>query len=470
MLNRKVNHNEVVAKAFSPVHAGLLVLLGVAATWSGSMISMVWLVTLVLTLYAFFINRPEWIWYCVAASPTLEVWARMTRAPLLPYELGKYYLLVSIVLLVLLKARHSKARSCHSSGYWVIGAIVPSIIVNLVVFNLDQWVFNLLGLIELAALLILASFERWSIERFCRTLQYALIPIVSVVIYLTLSASNFSKISFDLSANSAASGGFASNQVSTILGAAAVLLVALQVLKRPLFSWRVFDFALLALLIFRGLLTFSRGGMMVAALGVVIALSPSIFANARSFFRFGVISTIVVFLSVIIFQKVNNITGNLLLLRYKGETYNTIKGVNTKDVNTILSGRGDIAISDLMIFRDNLVFGVGPGISKTMRSKYGFENIAAHTEFTRLLSEHGIGGLIVACVLLIFPIWWISRQKIGAWKGIVAALFALAILTTFHAAMRTNTSIVLYALAAVPVFYYKNRKVETAEEDIVYRK
>lgn len=468
-MNSRINHRAIVARAFSPLHAGILALIGAAAVWSGGIITVSWLLTLVVLLYAFVKGRADWVWYCIAASPALEVWARMARAPLLPYELGKYFLLIAIMALVFLKVRGRKEHPLHSSGYWIIGAIIPSIFVNIVVFNLDQWIFNLLGILELAVLLILASFERWSIERFCRTLQYALIPIVPVAVYLTLSASDFSKITFDLSANSAASGGFASNQVSTILGAAIVLLLILQILRRPLFSWRALDFILLGLLIFRGFLTFSRGGMMVAALAIVIAFSPSIFASARSFFRFGIIAAIVVFLSTIIFQKVNAITGNLLLLRYKGETYSTITGASAKDINTILSGRGDIAVSDLLIFKDNFVFGVGPGISKTLRSTYGFENITAHTEFTRLLSEHGIGGLIIVLVLLVFPMWWISRQKLTTWKGIVAALFALAILTTFHAAMRTNTSIVLYALAAVPVFYYTNRKVDQAKEDTVHR-
>ncbi|WP_276133193.1 O-antigen ligase family protein [Polluticoccus soli] len=468
-MSSRINHVDVTAKALSPLYAGGLTLLGTAAAWSAGVITVLWVTTLALVLYAFFKGRADWIWYCIAASPVLEVWARMTRAPLLPYELGKYFLVVAIMLLILLKARQRKEHSHHSSGYWIIGAIIPSIFVNIVVFNLDQWIFNLLGILELATLLILVSFERWSIERFCRTLQYALIPVVPVAVYLTLSASDFSRITFDLSANSVASGGFASNQVSTILGAAVVLLLVLQILKRPLFTWRFLDFGLLGLLIFRGFLTFSRGGMMVAGLAVLIALSPSIFASVRSFFRFGVVGALIVVLSAVIFQKVNAITGNLLLLRYKGETYSTISGASAKDVNTILSGRGDIAVSDLLIFKDNFVFGVGPGISKTLRSKYGFENIAAHTEFTRLLSEHGIGGLVIAIVLIVFPVWWISRQKIAAWKGIVAALFALAILTTFHAAMRTNTSIVLYALAAMPVFYYTNRNVEQAE-DTVHRK
>ncbi|MCD6062464.1 MAG: hypothetical protein K0R82_375 [Flavipsychrobacter sp.] len=468
-MNQALNHKEIVAHSFSPLVAGLCCLLGIGATYSNGVISMLWLAIVAITLVGFAKGRTEWIWYCIAASPVLEVWARMTRAPMLPYELGKYYLLVAIGLLLLLRARSRNGHSLHTFGYWIVGAIVPSLVVNAVVFDIDQWVFNLLGIAELAVLLILISYERWSIERFCRTLQYSVVAIVPVIVYLMLSASDFSTTTFHLGANSVASGGFASNQVSTIIGASIVALIILQVLKRPLFSFNILNFVLLGLLIFRGFLTFSRGGMIVAAIAAFVALAPGIFASARSFWRFSLTAGAVALVSVFVFQKVNSLTGNLLLMRYKGETYSTMQGLYKKDLNSILSGRSDIAIADVLIFSDNPVFGVGPGISKTLRSKYGYENIAAHTEFTRLLSEHGLGGFIVVMVLMIFPIWWLSKQKIAAWRGVVASLFALAIFTTFHAAMRTNTTIVVYALAAVPVFYYTNKKANHSEEDIIYR-
>src|SRR5687767_5514110 len=101
------------------------------------------------TLYSFMNRRADWLWYCIAASPVLEVWARMARAPMLPYELGKYYLLIAIAALLLLRLHRNRQYSYHSTGYWIIGAIIPSVIVNLVAFNLDQWIFNLLGILEL---------------------------------------------------------------------------------------------------------------------------------------------------------------------------------------------------------------------------------------------------------------------------------------------------------------------------------
>ena len=56
---------------------------------------------------------------------------------------------------------------------------------------------------------------------------------------------------------------------------------------------------------------------------------------------------------------------------------------------------------DLDIFYDNLFIGVGPGQANILREKYGFgKKVAAHTEFSRMLAEHGILGLISLLILI----------------------------------------------------------------------
>jgi hypothetical protein len=344
---------------------------------------------------------------------------------------------------------------------------VPGLFVNILLFDYEQWVFNALAVFELAMLLILVSRERWESERFCSTLQIMLMPAILLVVHLSLKASDFSNIVFELRSNALASGGFGSNQVSTVLGLAIVIFVVLQVLRRPLFQLGILNYILLGLLVFRGLLTFSRGGMIVALLAIAVVMIPSIFINGRAFFRFLLVGVLLGGLGYAIFIKVDQLTGNTLSLRYKGENYSTLQGYEEKTWNTILSGREDAVISDLLIFRDNFLFGAGPGTSKNLRMRYGYINMAAHTEFTRLLSEHGIGGLVTVLIISIFPLWWISKQRMKVWKYVVAALFSLAVLTTFHAAMRTNTTIVCYVLAAVPVFYSYSRFEEKG--DNIYR-
>ena len=385
----------------------------------------------------------------------------------MPYEIGKYFLVLSIGLIFL----HHYLKGANSPrfkiGYVVIALLVPGIFVNIMLFDYEQWVFNALAIFELAALLILVSKERWEMERFCRTLQYALIPAVFLAVHLSLTASDFSSIVFELRSNALASGGFGSNQVSTVLGLAIAIVIILYVLRRPLFQLGILNYILLGILVFRGLLTFSRGGMIVAVIAVAIVMIPSIFLSYRSFLRFLFVGTLIGGLGFAIFTKVDQITGNTLSLRYKGESYSTAHGYQEKTLNVVLSGRENIIISDFLIFRDHLAFGAGPGTSKNIRRRYGYANMTAHTEFSRLLSEHGIGGLIVVCIISIFPFWWMSKQRLLAWRYVVAALFAIAVLTTFHAAMRTNTTIVCYVFAAVPMLYSYSKFEK--QDDNIYR-
>ena len=57
---------------------------------------------------------------------------------------------------------------------------------------------------------------------------------------------------------------------------------------------------------------------------------------------------------------------------------------------------------DLEIFKDNFLMGVGPGVARELRWRYGYAiEIGAHSEFTRMLSEHGLFGLISLLSILI---------------------------------------------------------------------
>ena len=63
------------------------------------------------------------------------------------------------------------------------------------------------------------------------------------------------------------------------------------------------------------------------------------------------------------------------------------------------TGREDIARADLEVWFDNPVLGVGPGVAKEYRAATFGRAAAAHTEFTRLLAEHGILGLVALIIL-----------------------------------------------------------------------
>ncbi|RYE26061.1 MAG: hypothetical protein EOP51_01865 [Sphingobacteriales bacterium] len=445
------------------ITAWQLVSIGVLSAipfWFPVALTIYWLAIFIFCLVALVKDKPMWIWYAVAASPGMEVWGRMRRGPYLPDETGKYFLAFAILLLLLQHVFRRSEKPLHRVATIITLLLLPSLIAGLSTFDMQDWIFNILGPLELCALLFFAARERWHIELFCRALQMALLPIVAIAMYVTVKNPSFDDLQFGLLSSSASAGGFGANQISTILGTGVLLTMLLLLLKRPLFALKWANYLLLFYLLFRALITFSRGGIIVAIISIIIALYPYIFASLRSFLKYTALFAFILVAGTLVFIKVNDMTGNMLLLRYEGETPGTLAGTREKSLNLFLSGRADIVESDIKIFADHPIFGAGPGGARQLRSEYGYIPSAAHTEYSRLLSEHGIGGVAVIIVLSVFPFVWIRRQNLKQWKGIIGALFTLAILTTFHAAMRTNVLPVFYALAAIPVLYYSD-----SEED-----
>lgn len=438
----------------------ILVAAGALSVQLPILVSVVWLIIIASAVYSVIINDSRWIWYGFAASPIMEVWARMSRAPLLPHEIGKYYLILLLVLLFIQHIRYGGSKAMYHTGGYILLALLPSTLIGIGTFDFEGWVLNVFGILLLALMLVFSARERWNIEKYCRVIQFGIMPVIPVLMYLTIKTPDFDKIDFTLSSNFKTSGAFGSNQVSTVLGVGMIFTMLLMVLRRPLFNFRWLNFLLMAVLLYRGFLTFSRGGILTTLVCLVVAIGPAAFTSLKSFLRFTVLLSLFIGFGLVIFVKVNEMTNNQLLLRYKGETIGTLTGSKTRSLNTITSGRTQIASTDIDMFKDHPLFGVGPGMSKDLRPSYGFAAIASHTEYTRLLSEHGLGGLITVILLLAFPVWWLRRQKYMVWRVAIASIFLFAVLTSLHSAMRTNTTIVCYVLAAMPVYIlHKKRKL-----------
>lgn len=444
------------ANKLNILHVAALVAVGTVACYVPLLVPAVWAAVFLITLAALVSDRQDWIWYCIAASPIVEVWARMVKGAVVPDEIGKYYLLFAIAAILLHHIKTDSNKPLYKTGLVIVVLLLPSLIVNLAGFSLDQWVFNILPTLELAFLLMLAARERWDIERFAKTLQFGLMPIVFVVMYLILKTPAISSVNFMLGANFKAAGG-GTNQVATVLGLGILYTMLLLLLKRPIAA-RWACYLLIAFLFFRSFLTFSRGGVFTAVASVYVAIGFAMIVNRKTFIRYSAIMIVFAALGVFVFNKVDELTGHKLTQRYSGETIATISGEQEKTWNKVTSGRTTLINADWNIFKEYFLFGAGPGGAKDLRTRYGAPpDSAAHTEVTRLMSEHGLGGLLAGIVLLLFPIFWLRKQRYRLWMGISAALFCMALLTSMHSAMRTNTTIVCYTLAAIPVYIRKAR-------------
>ena len=66
--------------------------------------------------------------------------------------------------------------------------------------------------------------------------------------------------------------------------------------------------------------------------------------------------------------------------RYLGETVSTLNKTKVKTINTISTGRYELLLSDLKLWKDNLIFGVGAGASTFLRENR-LVGLAAHKNF-----------------------------------------------------------------------------------------
>jgi len=93
--------------------------------------------------------------------------------------------------------------------------------------------------------------------------------------------------------------------------------------------------------------------------------------------------------------------------------------------------------------------GVGPGAAHHLRYEYGYgAAVAAHSEFTRMLAEHGIFGLIsLFSIMSLSIIEYYKRRKIN--KILLACFSTFSLLTMFHSAFRIALAGYIYGLSYI---------------------
>ena len=115
-----------------------------------------------------------------------------------------------------------------------------------------------------------------------------------------------------------------------------------------------------------------------------------------------------------------------------------------------LTGRAEIYEIDLKIFIDHIFTGVGPGQAAELRKKYGYgTRAAAHTEYSRMLAEHGILGLFSFLILIGVSIFQWTKPCSPSTKFIRIFFGLLALLTMSHSAMRLVMPSFVFGLIAL---------------------
>ena len=388
----------------------------------------------------------------------LEVLFRMRSGGAL-YDLGKY----SIIYLCILGFSFKRISLKAWPYFLILLLFIPGIVltVNTFFFEIDvrkKIMFNLLGPFSLAFASLYTYNKNITLNRLNELLYVMSGPLISILsVVVIYTPTNVTNIYENNSSNFANSGGFGPNQISVILGLGAFLFFIQFFFNRKEKLYSYVSLFLFFLFTYRGLITFSRGGMMTA-LAMVLVFCYMVYKllNKEARSKFTGVFTLLFVLSIAAWIFTSYQTDGLIDKRY------TNRDAAGRFKESKMSGREDIMETDLKFFYDNPVFGVGPGIGGMLRDEEGLTGVQAHSEPTRLLAEHGSFGLIILFLLVFVPIikYFRSRQFHHIYFFPFLIFWGL---TINHTATRIVAPGVLYALILLNV----SIKNEEDEEDSV---
>ncbi|WP_299524478.1 O-antigen ligase, partial [uncultured Lutibacter sp.] len=341
-----------------------------------------------------------WSGYMIGA----EVLFRMSGGMFF-HELPKYSVLLFLVTgLLVERKRH------HVSVSYLVYMLLLLIGIAFVDIPFNESIrkaiaFNLSGPILLGLSAIYFYKRELTIQQLLDLLFVMVLPIISMLSLLYFKTPNIEDIRFGGAANFAASGGFGPNQVATILGFGVFIFAIFLILKERIFTTLIVDLLVFTYLIFRGLLTFSRGGMITA----FIALGAFIFFyilvrkdKVKQLMKYAGLAAL---FGIVLVVYTANITGGMFINRY---TNKNASGVEKADIS---AGRVEIFVTEIEGFLENPIFGLGVGGSKYYRLEELDKLAASHNEISRLIAEHGLIGIFVLLLLIVIPARHILSQS-----------------------------------------------------------
>ncbi len=239
------------------------------------------------------------------------------------------------------------------------------------------------------------------------------------------------------------SGGFGPNQVSTVLGLGIFIFFTQVILFSKTKKETVLNAVLLLGVSYRGIVTFSRGGVITAIVMIVCLLSLLFyFSNTKGRSKFALIFVFTGLMGAGIWTYTSLQTGGLIDKRYANKD---AAGRLKKDN---LGGREEIMDSEIKLFLDNPIMGVGAGMGKQFRKQESGAEVASHNEITRMLSEHGVFGIFGLLILFITPLVLYIYNKQHLY---LLSFYVFWLLTINHASMRTAAPAFVYALTLLSV-------------------
>ena len=402
--------------------------------------------------------KDKFLWALLGASyfAGAELFLRMSKLGI-PYETGKY----SVMLFSLIGILYIGFKKNAAPYVIYLLLLLPGVLVayDHLAYDLNfrtSIMFNLSGPICLSVASIFIFGRTISFQNLLKALDYIVYPIISITVYVILYQPSGVEVFTSTASNSAASGGFSGNQTATILGLGFFLLLTRFFIpyKNFVVHWTMMFF--MALMAYRALLTFSRGGVIAAVIMGVVFVAIYYFRVSLKGKATLTTKLIVIALGAVMLWGYSEVqTGGMITNRYAN------KDALGREKEDITTGRADLAAAELEAFQQNPIFGLGVGrVSGYFEEELAID-LPTHNEISRLFSEHGAFGMLALLVLVIAPIITKlqGRKNIYFWP-----FFLFFFLTVGHSSMRLAAPAFIYALCLLNVDY------SAVKERVVRRK
>jgi hypothetical protein len=352
------------------------------------------------------------------------LWHMCARSGALPWEFGKYAIVMVMFVAILRRGQVSWLPLLY------FALLLPSVALTL--FQLDVFSAreavsaSLSGPLAIAASLAFMSQVKLSRQQACNALLCFIVPLAGVAFLCYAGTFGASAVSFGSSSIKAASGGFGPNQVSAALGfgiLCALFCLLAEKGRLPLKG------LLLLLILWFGVqsgLTFSRTGLYLAGLCAFAGALP-LLRNPRARLTVSALATTAyVVAHFAILPLLDHFTGGAFQARFE---------------NKSLTHRDVLMTQQMQIWISHPVLGVGAGVIDSASSSLEYR---AHTEYTRLLAEHGVFGFAALIILLACVYRGFRQARTPYAKAFCLAMASFGLL--FMAVSATRLAVVALAI------------------------
>jgi hypothetical protein len=373
-----------------------------------------------------------------------EVFLRMTGGNPL-YEISKYGVMAFIFL-----GMYFSGFSRNAAPYWIfLLLLVPSVVLTTFVLDFDtnlknSIAFNISGPACLGIASIYTFGRKISLDQMNTILLSMAFPIISCTVYLIFYTPNIRDVVTGTQSNFETSGGFGPNQVATVLGLGMFIFFSRIIFESKTKYLLIINLIVALNISYRGIVTFSRGGMITGLLMIILLLfflyTKTNF-NGRVKLNYLIVMVSIAMMATWAYSSFQ--TGGLIDKRYANQDAAGRVKVSR------LSGREKVAKDEIDLFLKNPIFGVGVGKGVEVRKADTGVGTLSHDEITRMLAEHGTLGIFGLLILFFTPLFLYIENKFNMY---LLCFVAFWFLTINHAAMRTAAPAFVYSLSLLNVY------------------